>query len=65
VPDRGYYSAFAVLAGGAGLLTVATVIYAMATGRGGGPGFWIAMGVFLAIAVGLIGFAVRALRRPR
>jgi hypothetical protein len=62
VPDRGYYVAFAILAGIAGVVTVATVVYGVAT-RGGDAGFWISMGVFLVVAAGLLGFAARALAK--
>jgi hypothetical protein len=63
VPDKGYYAAFAVLAGIAGVFTLATVVYAVAKGSAGGAGFWIAMAVFLVVALGLLGFAARAGRR--
>ena len=60
--DKGYYAAFAALAGVAGVVTLATVVYAAAT-RGGGAAFWIAMGAFLLVALGLLGFAARAVRK--
>jgi len=47
----------------AGLFTLATVVYAVVRGAGRGAGYWIAMGVFVVVALMLLGFAARAARR--
>jgi hypothetical protein len=61
--DGAYFATFAAMAAVAGVLTLATVVYAVVGANGRGAGFWIAMGIFVVVALGLLGFAARAARR--
>ena len=61
--DRAYFATFAAMGAVAGLFTLATVVYAVVRGAGRGAGYWIAMGVFVVVALMLLGFAARAARR--